>query len=266
MRTTHWIMAGTLVLLLSGCAGIHTPPAPATRQALAPTGKLLVGLVVGSPTSVIREPASGEMKGVGFDLGKEFAQRMGVPFEPVVYQSSVALVDSAKSGQWDVTFLTVNPARAKEIDFIAPFLEIEFGYLVPSGSSISRLADVDRPGIRVAVQEKGAADAMVSRALKNAQVVRGPGVTVGLQMLKSGKADVAAANKPSLFEMSDQLPGSRVLDGGFGTEQVAMAIPKGREAGMAYVRKFVEDAKSEGLVKAAVERAGLRGVVTAPLK
>lgn len=233
MRTIHWLMAGTLVLLLSGCAGVHTALTPETRQALAPTGKLRVGLVLGSPISVIRESASGAMKGVGFDLGKEFARRMGVPFEPVVYQSSGALVDSAKFGQWDVTFLTVSPARAKEMDFTAPLSEIEFGYLVPSGSSISRLADVDRAGIRVGVQEKGAADATVSRALKNAQVVRGPGVTAGLQMLKSGKADVVAANKPSLFEMADQLPGSHVLDGGFATEQVAMAIPKGREAGMA---------------------------------
>jgi polar amino acid transport system substrate-binding protein len=206
------------------------------------------------------------MKGVGFDLGKEFARRMGVPFEPVVYRSSRDLVDSAKSSQWDVTFVTVNPGRAKVMDFTAPLLEIEFGYLIPSGSSISTLADVDRPGIRVAVQEKGAVDSLVSRALKNAQVVRGPGVTAGLQMLKSGKADVVAANKPSLFEMSDQLAGSRVLDGGFATEQVAMGIPKGREAGMPYTRKFVEDAKSEGLVKAAVEQAGLRGVVTGPLK
>jgi polar amino acid transport system substrate-binding protein len=85
-------------------------------------------------------------------------------------------------------------------------------------------------------------------------------------MLKSGKADVVAANKPSLFEMSDQSPGSRVLAGGFATEQVSMAIPKGREFGVAYVRKFVEDAKSEVLVKAAVERAGLRGVIADPLK
>lgn len=266
MRATHCLMRAIVGLLLTGCAGIDTAPTPETRQALAPTGKLRVGLVLGSPTSVIRESASGEMKGVGFDLGKDFARRMGVPFEPVVYDSSGALVDSAKANQWDVTFLTVSPARAKEMDFIAPLLEIEFGYLVPSGSSISRLADVDRPGIRVAVQEKGAADSMVSRALKNAQVVRGPSVAAGLQMLKSGKADVVAANKPSLFEMSDQLPGSRVLDGGFATEQVAMAIPKGREFRMAYVRKFVEDAKSEGLVKAAIERAGLRGVVAAPLK
>lgn len=266
MRTSYWFITGTLLLLLGGCAVIDAAPAPEMRQALAPTGKLRVGLIMGAPISVIQEPPSGEMKGVGFDLGKELAKRMRVPFEPVVYRSSRALIDSAKSGQWDVTFVTVNPGRAKVIDFTAPLLEIEFGYLVPSGSSISRLADVDRPGIRVAVQEKGAVDALVSSVLKNAQIVRGPGVTAGLQMLKSGKADVAAANKPSLFEMSNQLPGSLVLDGAFATEQAAMGIPKERENGIPYMQKFVEDAKSEGLIKAAIERAGLRGVVGTALK
>jgi polar amino acid transport system substrate-binding protein len=266
MRITHWFVTGTLTLFLGGCASVYTAPAPEIRQALAPTGRLRVGLVLGSPISVLQESASTEMKGIGFDLGKELARRMRVPFEPVVYKSSGALVEAAKSNQWDVTFLTVNPARAKVIDFTGPLLEIEFGYLVPSGSSISKFADVDRPGVRVAVQEKGAADTMVSRSLKNAQVVRGPGVTAGLRIVKAGKAHLVAANKPSLFEMSDQLPGSRVLDGAFATEQASMGIPKGRESGMAYARKFVEDAKSDGLVKAAIERAEIRGVIVAPLK
>ena len=148
-----------------------------------------------------------------------------------MYDSSGALIDSAKSGEWDVTVLTVSAARAKDVDFTGPLVEVEYGFLIPSGSSISTLADVDRPGIRVGVQEKGAADSTVSRALKNSQVVRGPGVTAGIQMVKSGKADVIAANKTSLFEMSDHLPGSRVLDGGFATEQVAMAIRRDGSSG-----------------------------------
>lgn len=261
MSTRYWLMTVSLALLLSGCTSIHTAPSPETRQALAPSGKLRVGLILGSPISLLQQSTSDEMKGVGFDLGKELARRMGLPFEPVVYKSSGALVDSAKAGQWDITFLTVSPARAKDIEFTDQLLEIEFGYLVPSGSPISKFADVDRSGIRVGVQEKGAADATVSRALKNAQVVRGPGVTAGLHMLKSGKADAVAANKPSLFEMSDQLPGSQVLDGAFATEQVSLGIQKGRTAGLPYLSEFAEDMKSEGLVKAAVERAGLRGVV-----
>ncbi|KWR79297.1 transporter substrate-binding domain-containing protein [Cupriavidus sp. IDO] len=266
MRTTHWVMTALLGLLLTGCAGISTAPTPEARQALAPTGKLRVGLQLGSPHNVIRDSVSGEMKGVGFDLGKELARRMGVPFEPVLYPSVGALLDSGKAGAWDVAFVGFSPARAQEWDFTALHLEIEFGYLIPGGSSISTMADVDRPGIRVAVQEKSQPDVFISRTLKNATVVRASSLAGTMEMLKSGRADVIFSIKPSLFEISNQLPSSRVLDGQLGIDPHAMAMPKGRGPGVAYARQFIEDAKSEGLVKAAIERAGLRGVVVAPLK
>src|SRR2546427_1915797 len=213
MRTTQWLMTAILGLLLTGCAGIHTAPTPEARQALAPTGKLRVGLQLGSPHNVIRDPVSGEMKGVGFDLGKELARRMGVPFEPVLYPSVGALLDSGKSGAWDVAFVGFSPARAKEWDFTALHLEIEFGYLIPGDSSMSTMADVDRPAIRVAVQEKSQPDIFLSRELKHAVVVRASSLAGTLEMLKSGRADVIFSIKPSLFEISNQLPGSRVLDG-----------------------------------------------------
>jgi polar amino acid transport system substrate-binding protein len=264
MRTTHWLMTAILGLLLAGCANIHTALTPDARQALAPTGKLRVGLYLGNPLSVVRDTASGEMRGIGFDLGKELARRMGVPFEPVVYPSVGALVDSGKSGGWDIASIAYSPARAKEMDFAAPHVEVELGYLVPGGSSISAMADVDKPGIRVAMQEKGLADALLSPALKNAVVVRASSIAGTLEIVKSGRADVFAGNKPSLFELLNQLPGFRILNGRFATDPVAMALPKGRDLGMPFVRKFVQDAKSEGLVEAAIERAGIRGAVVAP--
>ena len=266
MRSTHWLVIAIFGLVLTGCASMHTPPTPEARQALAPTGKLRVGLQLGNPLNVIRDSASGEMKGVAFDLGKELAQRMGVPFEPVLYPSVGALLDAGKSGAWDVAFVGFSPARAKDWDFTSLHLEIEFGYLTPSGSSISTMADVDRPGIRVAVQEKSGPDAFFTRTLKNAVLVRGSSNPDALEALKSGKAEVMASIKPILFEMSNQLPGSRVLDGRPGIDPHAMAMPKGRDLGVAYARQFIEDAKSEGLVKAAIERAGIRGALVAPLQ
>jgi polar amino acid transport system substrate-binding protein len=266
MRPAHWLMTAMLGLLLTGCAGIGTAPTTEARQALAPTGKLRVGLQLGSPHNVIRDSASGEMKGVGFDLGKELARRMGVPFEPVLYPSVGALLDSGKSGAWDVAFVGFSPARAQEWDFTALHMEVEFGYLIPGGSSISTMADVDRSGIRVAVQEKSQPDIFLSRTLKNAEVVRASSLAGTLEMLKSGRADAIFSIKPSLFEVSNQLPGSRVLDGRPGIDPHAMAMPKGRDLGAAYARQFIEDAKSEGLVKAAIERVGMRGAVVAPTK
>jgi polar amino acid transport system substrate-binding protein len=124
-----------------------------------------------------------------------------------------------------------SPARAKDWDFTALHMEVEFGYLVPADSSISTMADVDRTGIRVAVQEKSQPDIFVSRTLKNAEVVRAPSVVGTVEMLKSRKADAIFSIKPSLFEASKQLPGSRVLEGRPGIDPHAMVLPKGRDAG-----------------------------------
>lgn len=264
MRSTHSLVVAIFGFVLTGCASMHTPATPQVREALAPTGKLRVGLQLGTPHNVIRDSVSGEMKGVGFDLGKELARRIGVPFEPVLYPSIGALLDAGKSGAWDVAFVGFSPERAKEWDFTALHLEVEFGYLIPGGSSISTIKDVDLPGIRVAVQEKSGPDIFFSRTLKNAVVIRGSSNPEALELVKSGRAEVMGSIKPTLFEISDQWRGSRVVDGRPGIDPHAMAMPKGRGVGVAYARKFVEDAKSEGLVKAAIERVGMRGAVVAP--
>jgi polar amino acid transport system substrate-binding protein len=264
MHTTHRLTNVILGLLVMGCAASSTGPTQDARQALAPTGKLRVGLQLGSPHNVVRDSVSGEMKGVGFDLGRELARRMGVPFEPVTYPSVGALLDAGKTGAWDVAFVGFSPERAKEWNFTGLHLEIEFGYLVPGGSSISTMADIDRPGIRVAVQEKSQPDVFLSRTLKNAVVVRAPSLAGTLEVLKSGRADAIFSIKPSLFEASNQLPGSRVLDGRAGVDPHAMALPKDRDLGVAYARQFIEAAKSEGLVQGAIERVGMRGAVVAP--
>lgn len=260
----RWPTIAVLALLLTSCAGISIVPTPEARQALAPTGKLRVGLQLGSPHNVIRNSATGEMKGVAYDLGKDLAGRLGVPFEPVLYPSVGALLDGGKSGAWDVAFVGFSPARAKEWDFTELHLQMEFGYLVAAGSSISTMADVDRPGVRVAVQEKSQPDVFISRTLKNAVVVRASSLSGTVETLKSGGAEAIFSIKPSLFEVSSQLPGSRVLDGRAGVDPHALVMPKGRDAGLAYARQFIADAKADGRVKAAIDRAGMRGAIVAP--
>ena len=242
---------------------VPDPPGPEIRQALAPTGKLRVALIFGAPANAIRDPASGEMKCVGYDLGSELARRLGVPFEAVLYPSVGALFDDAKRGAWDATFNGVTSERQEYVDYTPPHLEIEFGYLVPGGSSLSTAADVDRPGVRIVVPEKGALDSLLSRELRNAALIRVAGLSGALQVLKSGGADAFGANKANLYQMMNQLPGSRVLDGRPGSETQALLIPKGAHAGLAYARTFIEDARAAGLVQAAIDRAGLRGAQVA---
>jgi polar amino acid transport system substrate-binding protein len=254
-------ITATVAVLLAGCASTAVAPSPEDRQVLAPTGKLRVGVYPGSPISMIRDPASGETKGVGYDLGRDLARHLGVPVDFVEFRRPAEILEALKIGQLDFTVTNATAVRAKDMDFTPPLVEIELGYLVLPGSTISTLADVDRPGIRVGVSQGGTSHRTLSREFKNATVVPAPTVKGAIEMLSLRKVDAFASNKAVLFEMSDQLPGSRVLDWRWGLEHLAIAIPKGRDQGMGYVRKFAEDAKAEGLVTRAVERAGLRGTV-----
>lgn len=248
--------------LLTGCASTVAPPSAEVRQVLAPSGKLRVGFYPGSPTSIIGDPATSEAKGVGFDLGRELARRLGVPFEPVVFPKNAEVLAAVKSGQVDVSFTNATAARSKDMDFSPPFLEVEKGFLVPPGSPLSKHADVDQPGIRVGVSQGSSTESELSGVFRHAVMVRTPTLKTAIEMLSAGRLEAFATNKAILFEMSDNLPGSRVLEGRWGLEHFAVAIPKGRAQAAAYMRQFVADMKSEGRVTQAVERVGLRGTVS----
>ena len=171
------------------------------------------------------------------------------------------VLEAVKTGRVDVAFTNATASRARNMDFTRPYLEIEMGYLVPGGSAIKSTDDIDRQGIRVAVTEKSTTDEVLTRSLKNASVVRASTLKIGVALLAEGKAEAYATNKATLFEMADELLGARVLDGYWGVERHAIAIPKGREAGLPLVQNFSEEARASGLVKAAAKRAGLRGIL-----
>ena len=247
--------------LLSACESVSTARDPAAAQALAPTGKLRVGLYSGTPTSIIGDPASGNAKGVGFELGRELAQRAGIPFQPVVFPKNADVLAAAKSGSVDMVFTNATPTRMQDMDFSPTVLQVEQGYLVPADSTIQALDEIDRTGVRVGASEGSTSEATLSRAFRNATVVRTPSLKAAIDMLATGKLEAFATNKATLFEMSDELPGSRVLAGRWGLENFAIGIPKGREAAMPLVSSFVRDVKANGVVARAVERAGLRGSV-----
>jgi polar amino acid transport system substrate-binding protein len=234
-------------------------PTQDEMQALAPTGKLRAALYLGGPTNVVKDP-SGELKGVGYELGKELARRMGVPYEPVIYQTPKLLVEDVNSGKWDISFIAQDPDREKTLDFSGVYLRLEHGFLVPSGSPIQTMRDVDRPGIRVGVPAGGSVIPPLKRTLKSAEIIE-VGMPDAADLVKSGKVDAFAANKANLSAIADKLPGARILEGRFSVDTFALGLPKGRQAGLAYASKFIEDAKAEGLVKYAVEKAGVRGAV-----
>ena len=266
MRLPYWLSAGIVGLLIAGCAGMQNGMNTETKAALAPTGKLRVAFLL-VPIYATRDAATGELKGVAVDLGKELAQRANVPFDPVVYATFPELMNGAKSAQWDVALMGVDAQRATVVNFSAPFMNVEQGYLVRAGVPIAAASDVDAPGVRVGVLEKSSLDILLSQTLKSATLVRAKTLPENYALLDAGKTDVMAATKPALFAGAGSRPGTRVLDGQFPVDAAGMGVPKERDtAAAAYVSKFVEEAKAQGLVKSAIDRAGLRGVVVAPLR
>ena len=265
MRVSHHYLvvavAATVATLLSDRPATQVTSAPDVRQAAAPTGRLRVGLYPGSPTSMIRDRVSGETKGLTFDLGQEFARQLGVPFEPVEFPQIANVLEALKQGHVDFTVTNATAARAQDMDFTPPILGVELGYLVSAGSRIATQSDVDRPGTRVGVTAGGSSHSTLSREFKHAAVVPAQTLAIAIEMLSKRQIDAYATNKAILFEMSGQLPGARVLDGRWGVELFAIAIPKGRGQALTAVRQFALDAQTSGLVKRATVGAGLRGTV-----
>jgi polar amino acid transport system substrate-binding protein len=251
-----------ITLLVVTFAGPMTAVDLEPRQVLAPSGKLRVGLYPGTPTSILVSQTESP-RGVGYDLGKELARQLGVPYEPVVFSRNAEVLEAVKTGAVDAAFTNASAARAKEMDFGPAYLESDLGYLVAKDSAVAKREDVDVKGIRVGVTASSSSDAALSRDLKNAEVVRVPAITLVSGMLAAGNIDVFATNKATLFELAEQAPGAKILEGRWGVERHAIAIPKGRDQGMAFIRKFTEDVKTQGLVDAAIARSGLRAATTA---
>jgi polar amino acid transport system substrate-binding protein len=247
--------------LLAACASFTPAVAPEVRQALAPTGKLRVAVYAGSPTSMVPDPKTGQKVGVAYELGRELARQLDVPFEPVEFRLVAEVMDALKNGKADFTFTNASEERARVVDFTAPLIDLELGYLVPAGSAMQTLAEIDQPGRRIGVSRGSSSQGKLTRDFKHAAVVPVPSLKAAVDLLAQRQLDAFATNKGILFQLSDELPGARVLDGRWGLEHLAIAIPKGREAGMTFVRQFAEQAQASGLLQSIVERAGLRGTV-----
>ena len=249
-----------MVFALAGCAGVPGVPDPQARAALAPTGKLRVGLYPGSPTSIVPGAPGAEPRGVGHDVGRELARRLGVGFEHVVFPSNAQLLDAVKARDVDLVLTNATAARRSFIDFSDTVLEVEKGYLVPAGSAVSGIAQIDSPGMRVGVSQGSSSQAELARELHQAKLVPVASLKEAGRLLAEGKLDAFGTNKAILYELGDGLPGSRVLPGRWGLETFALGIPKGREAALPRLRAFAAAVRSDGTVARAAARAGLRGV------
>ena len=242
-----------------------TAIAPSLVRAFAPHGRLRASINLGNPILAGKDAASGAPKGVSIDLAGEFARRLGVPLELVVFDTAGKSVDAVSAEQADIGFFAIDPKRGEHILFTPPYVLIEGCYLVREASPLRANEEVDRAGHRVVVGRGSAYDLYLSRELKNAQVVHAPSSPAVVEHYVQGDAEVAAGVKQQLELDARRLGGLRLLPGRFMVIRQAMGCPRSRgEEAAAALSSFVEEMKASGFVAQALQRHGIEGASVAP--
>jgi len=258
------LLAVLLVPVIAGCAGAQPSPTSAAKAELAPTGSLRVAVFTGNPVIGSKNKANGEVVGTTAILGRQLAERAGVPAQIIEYTAVAKLVEDARAGAWDIGVVAFDPARKGVLDFAPPHMVVDLTYLVGPGSSIKSVAEADQPGVKIAAARGAATALLLQRELKQATLTPAENEPAVFALLKEGKAQAMAQNRYMLLGLADTLPGSRVLGDRFAAAEMTIVLPKGRTAALAFVGEFVEAAKQSGDVARAIEAAGLRGVSVAP--
>ena len=233
---------------------------------LTPTGKLRFGVVFAPKMSAlfVVKDANGQPRGIAADLGNELANKLGVPIEFMVAPNTGLLTDALAEARIDAAFMPVDDERRKRLDFGPAYCAVESTYMVTAASGIKTLAEVDRPGVRVVGIANTTTIRAAGRTLKNTAAIAATSIDDALAMLRAGQADAFALGRDSLPDFVKLFPGSHIVDGGFQQTVVAIAVPKGRPAALAYVTKFMEEIKASGAVRRAMDRAGMQDLEVAP--
>ena len=256
-----WLVA---LLFASGCVTADVVPMDVVRD-LAPTGKLRAAINFGNPVLAQKDPASGQPRGVSVDLATEVARRAGIPLEIVPYDAAGKVTGDASNNRWDIAFVGREPERAKDIEFTAPYVIIEGGYMVPADSPFQTIEDVDREGTRIAVSRGSAYDLFLSRGyLKRGTLVRSLTPPASVEQFAAERLEAVAGVKAALATYAATHPGYRVLPGRFMVIEQAVALPRGRPLAARYLRDFVDEMKASGFVANALARSGQKDAAVAP--
>ncbi len=232
---------------------------------LAPKGVLRAGINMSNFLLVTGRTPDGDPDGVSPDMARAIAERLGVPVKLIPFKSPGELADQANNDVWDIGNIGAEPQRAETIAFTAAYCEIQATYLVPAGSPITSIEEVDRKGIRIAVTGRSAYGLWLDRNIKNAELVRSDTLDASFEDFVNKKLEVLAGLRPRLIDDVQKLPGARILDGQFSAVQQAVGTPKKNAKGAEFLAKFVEEAKSSGFVQSLIDKHKVKGLSVAPL-
>jgi polar amino acid transport system substrate-binding protein len=232
-------------------------------QVLAPTGTLRATFLQTNPVQGRVNAKTGAVSGPAVDLTRELGRQLGVPVSVAGVPGGRALIDSVANHTADIGFLAFDPTRAVDVDFSRVYALSWSSYIVPAKSSLHGVMDADRKGIRIGAATGDSPQLYLSRNLENAQLkaYESPPPEEVVRMLAAGEIDAWAANRQRLIELAAGAPGLRVLDGNYSAVQQAIIVPKGDRARLEAINRFLEAARDSGLIRKAIEQAGLTGAV-----
>ena len=232
------------------------------RTELAPTGVLRAAINLSNFLLVTGKTPEGDPQGVSPDMAQEVADRLGVGLELISYKTPGELADAAAEDVWDIGNIGAEASRAKTITFTAAYAEIQATYLVPAGSPIQSVDEVDREGVRIGVYGRSAYGLWLSGNVEHAELVKTDGIDASFGMFVEQKLDALAGLRPRLIEDVEKLPGARILDGQFTAVQQAIGTKPDRPVAAAFLSDFVEEAKASGLVAELIDKYGVVGQLT----
>jgi polar amino acid transport system substrate-binding protein len=231
---------------------------------IAPSGKLRVAMNAGTVVLLTRTPDGKITGGVGLEVGKFMAKKLGSVLELAPYPDSNSYTQSFGRGEWDVGFAVRTPLVAEKADFIVDILLNDYFFVAAPGREFADAARIDRAGVRVGVGLNSSSDQFLSKTLKSAELVRLTGGR-SIEALQSGQVDVWAASASNVEQVAERLPGAKIVPGTFMSDRTMVILPKGRSsAAQAKVVEIVNEAKKTGLVQKALEETGVKGVRAAP--
>ena len=231
---------------------------------LAPTGKLRAGINMSNLLLVTGKAANGDPQGVSPEMAAEVARRLGVPLQLLPFPSPGQLADAVDDDVWDIGNIGAEPQRAEKIAFTAAYCEIEATYLVPAGSPIQSIDDVDKPGVKISVTGRSAYGLWLENNIKQAVLVRTVTLDSSFETFVAQTLDVLAGLQPRLLTDIEKLPGARILDGKFSAVQQAIGTPRKNAAAAKWLADFVEEAKASGLVQSFIDKHNVKGLSVAP--
>lgn len=234
------------------------------KAQLAPTGVLRAGINLSNFLLVTGRAADGTPQGVSPDMAAAVAARLGVPVNYVPFKTPGELGDQVGKNVWDIGNIGAEPQRAQTIDFTAAYCEIEATYMVPAGSPIKSIAEVDRKGVKIVTSARSAYGLWLENNIKNAELIQVQGLDGAFNKFKDDKMDVLAGLRPGMLKDIEKMPGARILDGKFSAVQQAIGVAKGNPEAAAWLAAFVEEAKKSGLVASLIEKHKVKGLSVAP--